>query len=419
MKKIFLKELAEKLALPENAVKYFSSHWEMLCENIGELPEKPENFTWEFYEKRKAYFKSSIAKDLLERIRQILPVLEKFPECWFLAKAYEYMDYKVVTPFPSGELVQNIPVFGENTAVFCWMVKAGLIPYLRNLYRKESIPLQMAEDHLATHIGVAEMHTKKNNGIPGCTLSVASWDRQYAQRKLFRIGRLVYRPEECSWYLPYIYRHKVTKKLAVFAREGWLLNEKSQMPYLREEAKGFTRIRFREEGGMISGYAIDPYGKCDLSAPVTLPAEEWENLLPNSALIGDMHIPAGEPFSPELILDSMVRANEFLESYFGRKITIFSCQSWLLNPAWEELIPRSNIAKFQKEGYLFPGDCCDIEGLGNVFGRTDGDRLAYPRTNSLENAFHTLLLAGERLRAGGIFFLPEFLKYYGTSFYRK
>lgn len=420
MRKITLENFTAQLGLQGKTEAFFASNWEMLKEKLGDSPLIPESFTKKFYEERKAYFHSPVGRDLYARIEMLLPLLEEFPECWFFARAVEYMDYKVHIPSASGELTVNIPSFGENTPVFYWMVKAGLIPYLRESYQKENIPLSMAESCLETLIGVAEIRSKGNNGIPGCTLSTPSWDRQYAKKQLFRIGRLVYKPLENPWYLPYIYRHKETGELMVFARDNWLLNGKSQMPYLREEpGPEFRKTHFRKENGTISGFSIDPYGNCDISCPKTLPASQWEELVSTSTLIGDIHIPGGAPFTPESILDSMYKAREFLESYSGRKITLFACNSWILNPAWEKLIPNSNIAKFQKEGYLFPGDCCDVEGLGFVFGKSDGDRLAYPQTTSLEKAFHELISKGERLRSGGIFFLPEDLKHYGTSFYRK
>ena len=60
-----------------------------------------------------------------------------------------------------------------------------------------------------------------------------------------------------------------------------------------------------------------------------------------------------------------------------------------------------------------------VEGLQFVFGRSDADWSAYPRDNSLRQAFHRLRESGRRLKAGGMIIEDLGIKNFGTQHYRR
>lgn len=104
----------------------------------------------------------------------------------------------------------------------------------------------------------------------------------------------------------------------------------------------------------------------------------------------------------ELAGASLREAAAFFRKYFKKEIRAFVCDSWILNPAWMELLPESNLAAFMRELYLFPRTPYPQAGLFFVFGRSDGDFASYPADTSLRRAFHRLYNAGEPFRTGGM-----------------
>lgn len=62
----------------------------------------------------------------------------------------------------------------------------------------------------------------------------------------------------------------------------------------------------------------------------------------------EIHIPEGEPMTPDACLDSIARAKEFFEKYFhGHRWSCYTCHSWLLDDTLLSFVTEgSNIAKF-------------------------------------------------------------------------
>lgn len=411
-------DFCRKLSIAEQAKIFFSLYWNELQQKLP-MEGIPEYLTWEFYQARMQYFGNH--SELLRRIGEVATQTAQFPEAVFLARAVVYLDFeRGGLNGSSGRVIaQDIAPFAENTAVFLFMAKAGLISVLRKSYAAHGIPLEMAESYMATLIGISDAYQLSHNGKPGASLEIPSWDQQYATLRMFRIGRLAYRVSDYPWYLPAIYRHVGTGQLSVFCRDGWLLEADGSMPYTYASSAHCLRMSLVEGNGLITGCPIDPWGNCHPQKRISISASEWQPVCSPWSMVADIHIPGGSGMTPELIAVSFRLAKDFLPAYFHRPLAFFSCHSWILNPAWEREIPDSNMAKFQMECYRCPGDCFDIEGLGNVFGADTGNRLELPQRNSLEKAFHRILAAGEKLRSGVIFFLPEHLDQYGTQYYRR
>ncbi len=138
----------------------------------------------------------------------------------------------------------------------------------------------------------------------------------------------------------------------------------------------------------------------------------------------DIHIPGGEPMNFEQCGESMKKAIKFFECYFPeRNIVAFNCISWLMDSQLQELIANtSNIARFQKEFYLFPAlnDDEELLLLKKAFGYVPIGFESTPCKTSLQQALKEWLLAGRDFYAsagGGFLLFKDFD--WGTQVYLK
>lgn len=127
----------------------------------------------------------------------------------------------------------------------------------------------------------------------------------------------------------------------------------------------------------------------------------------------NMHIPAGEPLSPDACDESLDRARRFFKRHFpDEPVAYFVCHSWLLDPQLNEcLSPQSNIVHFQQRFELKPQppceeSCSDGDILEYIFGRPSQrdpvtpDQLAeLPRDTSLRRAYVAHLQSGRHWHA--------------------
>lgn len=92
------------------------------------------------------------------------------------------------------------------------------------------------------------------------------------------------------------------------------------------------------------------------------------------------HIPAGGPLRPDDVAESLRRGREVMAAAFPEfgPITTVVCNSWLLDPQLEELLPGSNIVAFGRLWELEKSAPGDDDGLYFVFDvpRGNGDRVA-------------------------------------------
>ncbi|MGN0848236.1 MAG: hypothetical protein ACI4OV_00925, partial [Victivallaceae bacterium] len=79
----------------------------------------------------------------------------------------------------------------------------------------------------------------------------------------------------------------------------------------------------------------------------------------------------------------------------------------------------SNLAKLMREVYLFPECSYGRDGAFFIFGRSDGDFSVYPQDNSVRKAFHRIVDAGELLKSGGMFILPQEIREHNGNRYRR
>ena len=115
----------------------------------------------------------------------------------------------------------------------------------------------------------------------------------------------------------------------------------------------------------------------------------------------NVHIPEGEPLKMEACRESFGRAEEF----FGQEYQVYVCDSWLLSPHLEEVLPNtSNIIRFQKlfevtdVGYQYP------QAEQRIFGEILEDKRQYPENTTLQKRAKEYVLSGKDLGIGVGFF---------------
>jgi hypothetical protein len=133
------------------------------------------------------------------------------------------------------------------------------------------------------------------------------------------------------------------------------------------------------------------------------PTSQWARALPDNVAPGDwilgVHIPEAGPLDEASVRASLSAVRPFLETYFPEiSATMQRCFSWMLDPYLRDVLPDSNITRFQKlftpDG-LFEDSNEDI--LYFVFRRKDIEDLdQLPRDTCLQRAVL------DRIKAGGI-----------------
>lgn len=115
----------------------------------------------------------------------------------------------------------------------------------------------------------------------------------------------------------------------------------------------------------------------------------------------DVHIPAGEPLTPEAVLASMNRAPEFFRAYFGKEFPLLHCHSWLLSPELKELLPEcSRIIQFQNLFSVYKTDNEERQAEERIFGFISDHPQDYPESTSLQRTVKQYLLDNQKILMG-------------------
>lgn len=304
------------------------------------------------------------------------------------------------------------PVLGRLSGVFDLLLAVSALPLIEKKFSSCGIPVSYARAN-GQWIG-ASLRLDKD-GYPLHNFAQLNWLRLSVEGRLFRLGRLEFLLHPYPQWVPAIYCSG--DQLAVLCRDGWLLDSSGRRAAAGDADTYCTRLTYTAD--TVTGTPIRPDGVALPTESLTLDLRRWQALAPGWAVIPSVHIPTGGGMYPELVKDSLQQAIDFFRRYFQLEVPFFVCCSWIFNPAWEELLPESNLAHFARNVYLLPGwPPTGKEGLMNVFGRNDPDYSSYPTTTSLQRAFHRLFASGRRLCSGGMFILSRDVERFGTQPYR-
>ncbi len=273
------------------------------------------------------------------------------------------------------------------------LVLLAQLPALRQFYRERGISDDVLADTLHD-FGLWIAHAY-NHG-QGHTLGEFNWLTHHFSGKLFRLGRLQFvavKGHTPAW----MYRSRQTGRLVLLAPEGAQYKPSGwAQDTFRVHEENVWTAHLRQDGCQVTGYPLLHDGRAD-SQPVTLDLEDYQLLYQPGDLVLDMHIPTGMPLDLEACRASLRRAPAFYSHHFPElHPTAFQCESWLLGPCLEEMLPpESNIVRF---GRLFarataPGRN-DGQFWERIFDFTPVTPETAPRDTYLRRAFLDRLSAG-------------------------
>lgn len=135
--------------------------------------------------------------------------------------------------------------------------------------------------------------------------------------------------------------------------------------------------------------------------------------LPKNTPMINIHIPADGPLTPEKIRQSLKRMEQFFAQYQpDYHWKGFCCYSWLLDPAFPDLLGAdSNIVKFIRMGEFFPvaGESEAIFRVFGVKGEEEGFETV-PHNTSMRRILAEFLRKGGKFRNGGWLIRRELLE---------
>lgn len=307
---------------------------------------------------------------------------------------------------------------GDLAGALYLMIGLSVVPSIKAKFQEMGIPGEVCRDTCQNMNCLSSNYENSYGGMPGIIPRQLYWIRHYVAGEIFRLGRMEYWSRELKPMGKVFHNEKTGRKILFpvdgekFDRNGLSANPEGP------DAPDVWKAEYKENGASVTGTPLSPLGHA-LKDKITLPLNEWKEVLTEGARVLDMHIPAGGNMSPEVCLDSLKRAFEFFDKYLPeRKSEVISCRSWIFSPQYEKKLPDSNIAKFMRELYLYPIYAGDRAGFFFAFLRDYKNLAEAPRNTSLRRAMLEIIEAGEPLRGGGMFIFREDLKHFGTQHYR-
>ena len=112
-----------------------------------------------------------------------------------------------------------------------------------------------------------------------------------------------------------------------------------------------------------------------------------------------MHIPSDAKFDRASVLDSLKEFGQFRDTYFPEwKGVLFTCDTWMLAPAMEELLnENSNVLAYK---HMFDLDSTDPEAtwfMGFIYPGHSGNYETLPEKTSLHKNIKAMLLSGKKV----------------------
>ena len=326
--------------------------------------------------------------------------------------------------------------FGEEVNALYLLLALDAVRQLRAIHSRRGIPEEVTRMTATALANAARRYSEWNGGKVGLEDWVLRyWFNVVGSGDLYRLGRMEFIWQPFEGHVR-VYRHRQTGEVRVLAEDGVNFTSEGFQPFaIREEEivhYGWTlddrevwtanirETETKETGTTVSGSPISPLGYA-VREEITLPLADWELLFRHGDPVLEMHIPNFAPLSLELLKDSFEQALAFFPRYHPeRPFAAFSCNSWLFNTQWVEMLPpTSNVLAFQRQGYLFPIASDGLEGTYFLFGTWLIDLDRAPQDTTLRRAVVNHLKNGGKLRTGGFFLLPSDVEKFGNEPYRR
>ena len=247
------------------------------------------------------------------------------------------------------------------------------------------------------------------------------WLRNYVRQNLyFRFGRLEYWGRPNTPHVQ-VFRHRTSRAVVALAEEGIAFDARG---YVARAEAAATQAAWKStlvlSDSAAAGYPVSPFGAA-AHRKVELPLADWQRVLAKGDPVLQMHIPAGDRFTPEECLGTMRRAVAFFCRYFSdQSPAAITCHSWMFSPHLEEILPpSSNLVRGLREFYLHPVEGRGFGGLWFIFLQDEINPATAPRDTSLQRGILAWLARGNIWHDGGMFMLTDDLDRFGTQQYRR
>lgn len=262
--------------------------------------------------------------------------------------------------------------------------------------------------------GIAWLQGAAARGQIGIANWLPGWFRLVAGGELYRLGRLEFAPQK--WDYPFrAYTHMRTGEVIVLAEGGLGFVDDGTLM----STPGWKATLIETEDA-ITGTPIAPHGVA-LHQLVRLPRDEWQLALGPGDPVLDIHVPSEGALTIEALRDALAQAEPFFDHYYpDQRFVAYICDSWLFSSQLEAMLgPESNIVRWQREGYLLPGEGGQEYFLEFTFGAREIDRATAPRDTHLRRAIIAHLEQGGSLRCGEYLLLRRDLGRFGSQSYRE
>ncbi len=383
--------VARDLQLPPDVAPRFADRW---SEHQAAWPPSGPMFLTDHFV-RETCDDLGLPTDVRDAVLAALPAFRGRPALARLAwTCHRTLFDRPADPGPDGFQPASLPWPGRPDALGPWaemlhpvvLLSGG--PFMLALHRARGIPAEVTRD-TAGDLALWMRHHRDRTGRWG--LGEAGWLVSHFLGRTYALGRLQFRFERLGQPVR-AFRHRPT-----------------------------GRVRLLIGGGDApSGRAVSPTGIVT-DELIELPPTEWECILrPGDPILG-MHIPATGPLAFDACGASIRRATTFFPERFPEyPFRAFQCGSWLLSPRLGELLPAdSNIARFQREVYLYPlPGATDEQLFERVFGDMPANPAAAPRDTALRRLVLDELAAGRRFPAAACLLFPGDLDW-GSAVYRR
>jgi hypothetical protein len=309
---------------------------------------------------------------------------------------------------------------GDSSGIFYLLIALGLVPLLREWHRSLGVPEEVTRETSRQVRSMSLYYARGHGGRLGLLRAHIGWLKNYLRPNLyFRFGRLEY------WDRPHaprllVFRHRKSRAVVALAEEGIAFDDQG---YVARPDSAATQPAWNStldfSASAVAGYPISPFGAA-VHRKVELPLADWQRVLGKGDPMLQMHIPAGDRFTPEECVETMRQAVNFFSRHFpDRSPAAITCRSWMFSPHLEDLLPpSSNLVSCLREFYLHPIEG-GYGGLWYLFMQDELDPATAPRQTSLQRGVLDWLAKGNLWHDGGMFILADDLDGFGTQQYRR
>lgn len=245
-----------------------------------------------------------------------------------------------------------------------------------------------------------------------------AWLTNHLTGNLVRLGRLQFCPDRVP---PHVrgYRHRATRRVVVVSEPGHRYRGDGQHDGANgEHDPGAWTSTFERRNGHIIANPFSPYGAAQPQT-VELAEGEWDEIITPQAPSMGIHIPADGPMGFDACGESLRMAAAQFDRYIpGHGAKVFTCNSWLCDPQFGELLPpTSNIRKLQSQFYLVPLPGASESSLFmQLFGRTFDSLDDIPQDNTLFRTIVAHKRAGNKWLRGGALLHVDDLDWGGPGY---